>query len=68
MRASELSAAGLPRLDAQLSDLVAYGGITYAGQVPVSGPAGAEVAAVIAELGTLGMLPPRPTTQKADAA
>lgn len=66
--ASEISAARLPRLDAQLSDLVAYGGVTYAGQVPLPGTAGTEVAALIAELRSLGMLPPAPRAEKANAA
>ena len=55
--ASELAAAGLPKLDSVLSDLVAYGEMTYSGRIPTSGPAGTEVAALVAELRELGWVP-----------
>ncbi len=54
---AELTAAGLPRLTASLSDLVAFGELTYSGRLPESGPAVAEVATLIAELRGLGWLP-----------
>ena len=46
----EIEAAGLPRLQATLSDLVAYGEMSYSGRIPQTGPAVAEIAAVLAEL------------------
>jgi chromosome partitioning protein len=51
-------AVSLPRLDASLSDLVAYGEMGFSGRMP-TGKAGAEVAALMAELRTLGWLPSR---------
>jgi chromosome partitioning protein len=55
--AAEVVAAGLPTLTAALSDLVAYGEMTYSGRVPLVGSAGAEIAALIAELRALGWVP-----------
>ena len=55
--AAEIAAAGLPQLTTSLSDLVAYGEMTYSGRPPTTGPAGAEVSALIAELRQLGWLP-----------
>jgi chromosome partitioning protein len=55
--ATEMTAAGLPRLKASLSDLVAYGELTYSGRLPDKGPAYAEVAALIKELHELGWIP-----------
>lgn len=55
--ASELEAAGVPRLEATLGDLVAYGEMTYSGKVPASGPAVGEIAALLNELRSLGWLP-----------
>jgi chromosome partitioning protein len=49
-------AAALPTLNASLSDLVAYGEMGFSGRMP-NGKAGTEVAALIAELRTLGWLP-----------
>jgi len=60
--AQELASAGLPRLEASLSDLVVYGELSYSGRIPVGNPASAEVAALIAELRALGWLPPRVST------
>src|SRR4051812_9701924 len=51
-------AASLPKLNASLSDLVAYGEIGFSGRMP-AGKAAAEVAALMAELRELGWLPPR---------
>src|SRR4051794_9371981 len=49
-------AASLPKLNACLSDLVAYGEIGFSGRMP-TGKAAAEVAALVAELRELGWLP-----------
>ena len=54
---AEIAAAKLPRLRASLSDLVAFGEMSYSGQVPAVGTAGAEVVALIKELRSLGWLP-----------
>lgn len=54
---AELTAAGLPRLSSSLSDLVAYGELTYSGRLPDQGPAAVEVGALIAELRALEWLP-----------
>jgi chromosome partitioning protein len=54
---AEIAAAGLPRLDATLSDLVAYGEMSYAGRLPQAGPAAIEVAGLLAELRARGWLP-----------
>jgi hypothetical protein len=37
--ATEMTAAGLPRLKASLFDLVVYGELTYSGRFPDKGPA-----------------------------
>jgi len=55
--AAELKAAGLPRMAATLSDLVAYGEMTYSGRLSASGQSAAEVATLIAELRELGWIP-----------
>ncbi len=55
--AQELVSAGLPRIEATLSDLVVYGELSYSGRVPTSGVAAAELSALIAELRALGWLP-----------
>lgn len=52
----ELASAGLPRLESTLSDLVAYGELSYSGRLPASGPAVAEVAGLLAELRDRGWL------------
>ena len=49
-------AASLPKLEASLSDLVAYGEMGFSGRMP-GGKAGLELAALIAELRILGWLP-----------
>jgi chromosome partitioning protein len=54
---AEVTAAGLAQFTATLSDLVAYGEMTYSGRVPTAGLAGAEVATLIAELRELGWVP-----------
>ena len=55
--AAELAAAGVPRLDASLSDLVAYGELTFSGRLPTGSAAANEVAALVAELRVRGWLP-----------
>lgn len=54
---TEIKAANLPRLDATLSDLVAYGELSYGTRLLPSGPAYAEVAALIAELRAKDYIP-----------
>jgi chromosome partitioning protein len=54
---AELTKAGLPRLTSSLSDLVAYGELTYSGRLAEGGTAPAEVAALVAELHGLDWLP-----------
>ncbi len=58
--AQEVKAAGLPRLEATLSDLVAYGEMSYSGRLPSSGPAHQEVMALLTELRGEGHLPGKP--------
>ena len=55
--AKEIEAAGLPTLSASLSDLVAYGEMSYSGRIPAVGPAATEIAALIRELREYGWLP-----------
>jgi chromosome partitioning protein len=57
--AQEILTASLPRLAAALSDLVAYGELSYSGRIPAAGTAAAELAALLAELRGRGWLPPR---------
>lgn len=64
----ELASAGLPRLDASLSDLVAYGELSYSGRIPTAGAPAAELAALVAELRDLGWLPPAPAGRDAATA
>ncbi|MCB8878287.1 ParA family protein [Acidisoma silvae] len=54
---AEADRAKLPRLLSSLSDLVAYGEMSYSGRLPTSGPAAAEVSALIEELIKLGWIP-----------
>jgi chromosome partitioning protein len=53
----EIEAAGLPMLTTALSDLVAYGEMSFSGHVPDQGSAGQELARLLAELRALGWLP-----------
>jgi chromosome partitioning protein len=55
--AAEAAQARLPRLAASLSDLVAFGEMSYSGRVPSSGAAGNEVEALLAELRDLRWIP-----------
>jgi chromosome partitioning protein len=54
---AEAKQANLPRLQSSLSDLVAYGEMSYSGKVPNTGPAGIEVAGLLTELREMGWLP-----------
>ena len=53
----EIAAAGLPRLESTLSDLVAYGELSYSGRIPQTGPAAIELAGLLAELRARNWLP-----------
>ncbi len=64
-RHAAAEAKALPMLAAGLSDLVAYGEMTFNGRLPAGGKAGAEVAALVAELRGLGWLPPPPKRRPA---
>ena len=55
--AQEVETARLPRLETSLSDLVAYGELSYSGRIPTTGTAATEIAALIAELRARGWLP-----------
>jgi chromosome partitioning protein len=55
--AAEVKAAGITHLTSTLSDLVAYGEMTYSGRVPITGLAGREIVALVAELRALGWVP-----------
>lgn len=57
--AQEVAAAGLARLEATLSDLVAYGEMSFSGRLPQTPPASVEIAGLIAELRGYGWLPER---------
>ena len=54
---AEMQRAKLQRLTTSLSDLVAYGEVSYSGRVPTTGTAGSEVAALLAELRELSWIP-----------
>jgi chromosome partitioning protein len=54
--AREIEAAKLPLLASTLSDLVAYGEMTFSGRVPEQGSAAEEVGRLVAELRTLGWI------------
>ena len=56
---AEARAANMPRLTSFLSDLVAYGELSYSGRVPTTGTAGTEIAAMLAELRSLKWVPTR---------
>ena len=58
--AQEIEAAHLPRLEISLSDLVAYGELSYSGRVPTTGPAAAEIAGLLAELRIVAGFRPDP--------
>lgn len=52
----EITAAALPILASTLSDLVAYGEMTYSGRVPDQGAAAEEIDRLLAELHALGWI------------
>jgi chromosome partitioning protein len=56
-RHAAAEAGSLPRLKTTLSDLVAFGEMTFSGRVPSGGKAGAETFALLRELRELGWLP-----------
>lgn len=62
---TEMSTASLPRLDTTLSDLVAYGELTYSGALADKSPAVAEVDALIKELRQLGWIQPQTALRNA---
>ena len=53
---AELKHAQLQRLQTSLSDLVAYGEISYSGRIPTTGSASIEIADLLAELRNLGWI------------
>ena len=55
-RHAAAEAGPLPKLEAGLSDLVAYGEMGFSGRMP-TGKAGAEASSLIAELRAIGFLP-----------
>jgi hypothetical protein len=57
---SELTTLGLPRLQAMLSEAVAFGEISFSGMLPSEGTPAAEIKALIAELRGVGL----PTIRK----
>src|SRR3954468_14223083 len=54
---SEIAALSLPRLETVLSEAVAYGELGFSGALPMAGAAAVELAALVAELRSLGWLP-----------
>ena len=54
---SEIAALSLPRLETALSEAVAYGELGFSGALPMAGAAAVELAALVAELRSLGWLP-----------
>jgi chromosome partitioning protein len=63
--AQEIETARLPRLETSLSDLVAYGELSYSGRIPTTGIAATEITALLAELRTKGWLPQPPHNRQA---
>jgi chromosome partitioning protein len=54
---AQLEALELPRLDTTLSEAVAYGELGFLPQLPATGQAAVEIAALVTELRTLEWLP-----------
>src|SRR4051812_47318352 len=48
--AAEIGGLGLPRLDATMSESVAYGEMSFSGALPTATPAGTEITALMDEL------------------
>lgn len=55
--AREIEGARLPSLTTSLSDLVAFGELSYAGRLPAAGTARTEIEALIAELRAADFIP-----------
>jgi len=55
--AREIEGAELPSLTTSLSDLVAFGELSYAGRLPAAGTARTEIEALIAELRAAEFIP-----------
>jgi chromosome partitioning protein len=55
--AAEIARLDLPRLDATMSEAVAYGEMSFSGGLPAAGTAAEEVAALVAELRGQGGVP-----------
>jgi chromosome partitioning protein len=53
---SEIDSLSLPRLQTTLSEAVAYGELSFSGALPVVGTAALEIAALVAEMRSLGWL------------
>ena len=60
---AELDASALPRTVAGIGDRVAFAEMTFSGRVPLTGDAGQEIAALIAELRNLQWIPGRPASR-----
>jgi len=54
---TQIDALALPRLETALSEAVAYGELGFSPALPTTGLAAQEIAALLAELRTLGWLP-----------
>ena len=66
-RHAAAEAGSLPKLKATLSDLVAFGEMSFSGRLPSGGKAAAETGALLRELRDLGWLPDgmAPSTKRA---
>ncbi len=62
---AEIDKLGLPRLQAALSEAVAFGEIGFSGVLPADGAAGGEIAALVGELQAAGWLPEKLAIRKA---
>jgi chromosome partitioning protein len=60
---AQIDALDMPRLDTALSEAVAYGELGFAPALPAIGLAAQEIAALLAELRTLGWLPLAPSAR-----
>jgi chromosome partitioning protein len=60
----QLTAAKLPILKSRLTDLVAFPEMTLTGNVPTTGAAGREAAALLVEIASYGVLPDEPAKQE----
>jgi cellulose biosynthesis protein BcsQ len=55
---TQIEVLDLPRLETTLSEAVAYGELGFLPELPTTGQAATEIAALVAELRALGWLPP----------